>query len=346
MFMKIHLNKLLILGAAALLVVSCKKDETRAVVKAGTAPALSASNLTLTLTKATENASPTTFTYTPPDFGYQAAATYTLQFAKPGTNFANPYSLQLLDNKTDQALTGKALNIAALNAGLDTLSSQPVQVRLKADIGSGRAPVYSNVITLNVKPYSLNAYLYVPGDYQGWDPGSAPKIVSINSSGNYEGFVNIIQTGYLGFKLTDAPDWNHGIFGDANSSGTSGTIASPGSDIKIPSGGYYKINASFNTNSYSATKVAFSIIGDLTGWGSDLDMTYNATTQVWTATVNFPSTPGQFKFRANHDWGINYGDDGANGTPDLNGGNINGVAGSHVVTLDLHVPGAYTFSIQ
>jgi hypothetical protein len=345
--MKNFLSTFLKVGVLALLVWSCKKDETRAVVKAGTAPALSSSGTNFTLTKATENNTAVTFTFTPSDFGYQAAVAYTLQFAKPGTNFTAPYNVQFLDNKTTQALTVKQLNIAALNAGLDTSSSQPVQVRLKADIGSGKAAVYSNVLTLNVKPYSLNAFLYMPGDYQGWDPGSAPRLISINSTGKFDGYINITP-GTLGFKFTDAPDWNHGIFGDVASNGTSGQIASPGNDFKVPTVGYYKIHVDLTSNpgTWTATKTTWSIIGDLTSWGSDLDMTYDATAKVWKATVTFPSSPGEYKFRANHDWGLNYGDDGLNGSLEEGGHNLVGLTGTHTVTLDLHVPGAYTYSIQ
>jgi hypothetical protein len=344
--MKSYLKNLLIFGVASVSFFSCKKETTLAIAGTGTAPVLTVTPTSFVLTKATENNSPATFTYTASDFGYKAAVTYTLQFAKPGTNFASPYNLQLQGTSTSQALLGKALNIAVLNAGLDTVSQQPVQVRLKADIGSGQTPVYSNVVTLNVKPYSLNAYLYVPGDYQGWDPSSAPKIISINSSGNYEGYVNINLTGYPGFKFTDAPDWAHGIFGDAAGNGTSGNISSPGNDIKISVGGYYKINVSLNTNTYTLKTTTWSIIGDLTGWGSDIDMTYNPTTKVWTGSATFPANPGGFKFRANHDWGLNYGDDGANLSLEQNGANINGVSGTHTITLDLSVPGAYKYSIQ
>jgi hypothetical protein len=345
--MKNILNTFLKVGVLSLLVWSCKKDETRAIVNAGTAPGLASSGTTFTLTKAAENNTAVTFTITPANFGYEAAVAYTLQFAKPGTNFAAPYNIQLPDNKTTQTLSVKQLNIAALNAGLDTNSAQPVQVRLKADIGSGRAALYSTPLSFTVKPYSLNAFMYVPGDYQGWDPGSAPRLISINSTGKFDGYINI-TAGSLEFKVTDAPDWNHGIFGDAATSGTSGQIASPGNNFKVATPGYYKFHADLTSNpgTWSATKTSWSIIGDLTGWGSDLDMTYNPATQVWTGTVTFPSTPGQFKFRANHDWGLNYGDSNGDSILEDGGGNINGLSGTHTVTLDLHVPGAYKYTIQ
>jgi hypothetical protein len=43
---------------------------------------------------------------------------------------------------------------------------------------------------------------------------------------------------------------------------------------------------------------------------------------------------GEIKFRANSDWAINYGDDGANGTLDAGGANIAVTAGVYDVQLD------------
>src|SRR5205085_7210780 len=95
---------------------------------------------------------------------------------------------------------------------------------------------------------------------------------------------------------------------------------------------------------WSVTKTIWSMIGDFNGWSADAAMTYNTTTKVWTGTLT-ASAAGQFKFRANADWGLNFGDDGANGSLEYNGANINVTAGTHTVTLDLHIPGNYTYTI-
>jgi hypothetical protein len=74
-------------------------------------------------------------------------------------------------------------------------------------------------------------------------------------------------------------------------------------------------------------------------------MTYNAGTKLWTVTTN--CVAGEFKFRANSDWGINFGDTGADLTLEYDGANIAvGTAGSRTITLDLRVPGNYTYTIQ
>src|SRR6476620_8867824 len=80
---------------------------------------------------------------------------------------------------------------------------------------------------------------------------------------------------------------------------------------------------------------------------NDVPMTYDVTNSIWTITTTFNA--GNFKFRANSDWSDgtnNFGDDGADLSLEYGGANITVPAGTHTVTLDLHVPGNYTYSIQ
>lgn len=341
--MKPSLKITALLFISSFLLWSCEKEETKAVFQNGTAPTLSVSPTTAVLTKAAENNTAMTFTFTPASFGYKAAISYTLQFAKPGNNFVTIGTIGFPDNNTTQTVTVKALNIAALNAGLDTLSSQALQVRLKADVGSGQTPVYSNVVALNIKPYSLNAFLYVPGDYQGWNPGAAPKLISINSTGAFEGFVNI-TAGTLAFKFTSDPDWNHTNYG----SGGAGVLSTSGGDLTVPSAGYYLFKPNLNNLTWTATRTTWSIIGDgAAGWSTDVQMTYDAVNKVWKVTTNL-TNGAEIKFRANNDWAVNFGDDGANGSLEYGGANIrvSVPSGSHTVTLNLSAPGSYTYQIQ
>ena len=74
-------------------------------------------------------------------------------------------------------------------------------------------------------------------------------------------------------------------------------------------------------------------------------MTYDDNTKKWSATVDI-AADGEFKFRANHDWGLNYGDTGADGTLNEGGDNLKITAGTHTIILDLHNPGYYYFTIK
>ena len=81
-------------------------------------------------------------------------------------------------------------------------------------------------------------------------------------------------------------------------------------------------------------------------------MTYDANNKVWKATIT-TATGDQFKFRANHDWGLNLGESGGKGRLAVNGDNLGDAsknfavpAGSHNISLYLNNSGYYTYLIQ
>ena len=80
-------------------------------------------------------------------------------------------------------------------------------------------------------------------------------------------------------------------------------------------------------------------------------MGYDANSHSFSATI-ITVAGDQFKFRANNDWGLNYGDPGK-GSLEVNGSNIGDPAhsgaiapGTHTVTLFLNNPGYFTYMIQ
>ncbi len=58
---------------------------------------------------------------------------------------------------------------------------------------------------------------------------------------------------------------------------------------------------------YSVTLTTWGVIGDATpgGWGSQTNMTYNATSKNFSLGIHLVS--GGFKFRATRTWSVNYG---------------------------------------
>lgn len=76
------------------------------------------------------------------------------------------------------------------------------------------------------------------------------------------------------------------------------------------------------------------------GWpgdppATDAIMTYDCDTKTYKITRTL--TAGEFKFRKNRGWAINFGDDGADGTLDSGGKNIAvATTGVYTVTLDLN----------
>lgn len=337
-------------GLAVFLLSSCKKDITETVMKQGVPPVLTASPATIVLTAAVAADTVETLSWTASDYGFHAAVSYTVQIAKAGTNFGSPKEVSM-GALTKLKYTGSELNQVALLQGLAPGSAGQLDVRVKSTLTDSLV-IFSEKITLTVTPYKViinYPSLWVPGDYQGWDAASAEKISSKLGNGIYEGYVNI-PGGTLQFKYTSEANWDHIIYGWAtstvNGNNVTGTFNTTGGNLFVPSAGYYLLKGNTNDNSWSGTKITgWGVIGDFNSWGGDVVMTYSTATKVWTATVN-AAAAGGFKFRANGGWDINFGDTGGDLGLDYNGDNIALTPGSHVVTLDLSVPGNYSYKIQ
>lgn len=346
--MKSIIKPVLYITALAWLFAACKKDLPVITLDTSNAtePALTATESNLVLLEARQNNTAVIFNWTKPEFNFPASFVHTLQFAKAGTNFASPVN-ESIGTELKKIYTEKAFNALMLSVGLKAGQAGDIQVRVRSVMNDSVAPLYSNTHAMNVTPYSLEQFLYVPGDHQGWSPSTASIIRSPEKNNKYEGYV-YFGSGSLQFKFTDAPDWANGIFGDANASGTSGNIVSPGENFKVASTGYWKINADFVAKIWTSAKTDWGLIGSATpdGWNSDQDMTWDATNNVMTITLNL--TAGEIKFRANDAWDINFGDDGANGSLEYGEDNIAiASAGNYTITLDLKGGGGkYTYTVK
>ncbi|MBE9585555.1 SusE domain-containing protein [Mucilaginibacter sp. JRF] len=332
--MKTLYKKLLALGCAGMLIISaCKKDENRAVLssnaKGGT---ISASASTLVLEKATETENVITLNFTEPEFGFSAAATNTLQLAISGTNFAPAKEVELEGKVKSLTYTGLDFNSLLLALNLPFDSPTEVELRVKSELNSTVAPVYSNVLKLTVTPYPLISWVYVPGNYQGWNPATADSLISATGNGVYKGTIYFpVDAGAnYEFKITPAKNWNSS-YGDAGG----GSVSTGGGNFKAPAAGSYQITLDLNTNTIEMAKDSWGVIGDATpgGWDADTDMIYNNGNNTWSITVNLVG--GKFfKFRYNDDWGVNLG-----GTPSAltqGGADINvATSGSYRIVLDV-----------
>ncbi|NOR88489.1 MAG: SusF/SusE family outer membrane protein [Bacteroidales bacterium] len=191
--------------------------------------------------------------------------------------------------------------------------------------------------TVNPAGVSFNV-LYVPGAHQGWDPANESTVVYDGiGDGNYEGYLYFPDAANE-FKFTNGPTWDEN-YGD---DGADGTLDNGGANIVGGDAGYYKLNVDFNALTYTAVFTDWGLIGDATGsWDDDQNMTYDVDNDVWTITLDL--IVGEFKFRANDAWDLNYGDEG--GVLVHNGPNI-AVAedGSYTITMNLGTP-PYSYTI-
>jgi len=323
--MKSIFLKSMALSLIALSLWSCKKDETRAVATAGTSGSLQTSATSVVLDKSKLTSTVVTFTLSDANFGYQAAVSNTLQIAVKGTNFAAPKEAILDAKATTKAYNGLDFNNLLLALGIPTTANTDVEVRIKSSISAGTAPAYSNVVTISARPFPLTAWIYVPGNYQGWNPATADSLISATGNGVYTG---VIAFDGAAFKLTPAKNWNVS-YGDAGG----GKISTTGGDISSISVGAKQVVADLNANTITITPLVWSIIGNAvpgSNWSVDTDMKFiNDGKNSWTITT--PLTAGELKFRLNHDWGTSIGDGAGNV--------VIAAAGTYKLTLTLNADG-------
>jgi hypothetical protein len=317
------------------------------------------------LTQANQNNNAGTFTWTASDFGYKAAVTYSIQFAKAGTNFT-PLSSMNVGKVLSYTITVKDLNANMQDIISDGVATQ-VQARIKADVGSGVAPIYSNPVTMTITSYlDLITYTWpdainIAGNGQNpqWDPPTSPQIVRVKNGGyadannpnRYEGYI-VFNSATPEFKMVKGNNWGAGDFGSAGP----GLLGNGGPNLTLPSGGpgvtgLYRIRANTTTMTWSYDKInTWGIIGSATplGWNASTAMTFVPSNGSWTITTDLVA--GELKFRANNDWAINFGDNtnpAADNRPDYDGANIQvASAGNYTITLNIGIGGNYAYKLR
>lgn len=356
------INKLLGLCILLVLFNGCKKEPNLTVMEeVAFTSELTSSVDHVALSEDNASSSVIDFTWSQVTYPVDAPVTYSIQIDVPedtiGTSgWANAINIEVGEDVITKSMLGEELNTIALDLGLKDGESGVLVVRANSFLDRFS---YSKPLTINVTPYKVFTgfpSLYVPGDYQGYDPAAAPRIVSVNSNDLYEGYIYIPAGGTNQFKLTAQPAWEPMAYGD----GGNGVLIEAnyaGGNFTAPSDGYYNLTADLNTMSYTVTKTTWSIIGDATpgGWDSDTQMTYDPVKKVWEVTADMLSA-GSFKFRANNAWVIDFGVNNDNKlvyadhpvlgyTPDLNNLTVPS-AGNYTITLDLQDAGNYKFVLK
>ncbi|HET9570375.1 MAG TPA: SusE domain-containing protein [Bacteroidales bacterium] len=342
-------NFLLTLMIGATL-MACDNRELATVADTITPPVMDAAPVaSLTMTEAQKD-STLTFSWQAPNYGYDAAVSYTLKMDIAGAAFANAVDIATVTT-TSADVTYDKINTALLTlGGLDGVASN-VQIKVVAKV-TGLTPekISSDSVAMTLTPYEViivYPHLNLPGSFQPYGAGAWTgagtdynRIYSLKSDDVYEGYVNMVRDGdpanYVEFKFTKV-DWGNGEY---SYSSAGKLVAGGGGNVSLATGGYYKVNADLVALTYSVTKITrWGVIGSATtgGWDSDQAMTYDAATNKWTATLAL--SVGKIKFRANNGWDINYGDDGADLKLNAGGADIDvSVAGTYTITLDLVGP--------
>jgi hypothetical protein len=151
--MKKIVKSIFVIAIAGLIFTSCEDEQDLKFIK----PAESFSIITpltgdgIVLNETTPNNPGITITWTEADFSTPTEVQYAIELAPVGSDFSNA---QVLATTTNEfiSIQSSQLNFAALVAGATPFVQSPVDIRIKATVGSSD-PAYSNTITYLVTPY-------------------------------------------------------------------------------------------------------------------------------------------------------------------------------------------------
>ena len=206
--------------------------------------------------------------------------------------------------------------------------------------GSYKIGLDLNNMTYSIENFSLGI---VGGAYNNW--GATPDFMLEYDpySDVFRGLVTLID-GEMKFRLNN--DWGNNWGDDGND----GTLDPGGANIVVTAGTYF---ATVNMNDLSYTLEPVENVWGLVGgayndWGATADAQFKRDwskpfNDVW-ILENVTLIDGEYKFRANNDWGTNYGDSDGDGVLELNGGNLNTTAGTYSFVLDFSNPDAPTYT--
>lgn len=321
----------LFIALVGLFIISCERDITEPTISSNPArPELA--DLSLNVQFNVNNTdSLIKFSWSEADFGFPASITYTVQLS-PTSDFSENVANLITTQELSGTVRVGDINTLILSWNYSIGTSVTVYYRVAASVSPYVDTVYSEIKSTSFTPYDavINyPVIYVPGSYQGWSPGAENgRLYSYGFNSLYQGIIRLKDgtNPTTEFKITLNPNWNGPNYG--------GTLTQSGnnySGILDPSGNNYVVNAgtySFNVNvnalTISLTKTDdWGIIGSAVppyDWSKDVDMFYNGQRKMWEITADFKA--GEFKFRANDDWSLNYGDNGADGTLEAGGANI------------------------
>jgi hypothetical protein len=155
--------------------------------------------------------------------------------------------------------------------------------------------------TWSATPVGFNEFIYEIGNESGW---SEPHPLHGNGLGQYGAIIWL--DGEFKFK-PNADNWD-GDWEKASGDVNGGTLtADGGPNMDGVAAGFYYVQVDLKEMTYKITPVnSISIIGSVRGsWDTDVDMTYNENFKCWEARETLNA--GEFKFRLNHDWAVNWG---------------------------------------
>lgn len=257
---------------------SCKKDESMVTITEATNPVLKSNvtdGSTIALKIADKDLTALKLSWTNPDYKFTTGisthtVTYTIEIDTTGSNFTNPsrakviVSADLAKDITVGDLNRYIVNDARLLAGME----HNIEVRVVATIGTGGAPLASNVFKYKMTPYEIlkialpaSGKLYLVGSATpgGWNNPVPVPSQEFSKVGNTFELTVTLSGGGSYLLLPVNGDWSDKYGGIGSSNNSNNTITDDfkrgGSDLLAPAvSGIYKITVDFKEGRFKLEK--------------------------------------------------------------------------------------------
>ncbi len=206
---------------------------------------------------------------------------------------------------------------------------------------------YKITLNFNDNTYSIESFsLGIVGSaYNNW--GATPDFMLEYDqySDVFRGIVTLLD-GEMKFRMNN--DWAVN-YGD---DGTDGTLEEGSANITTTAGNYI-VTVDLNNKTYTLEQIdnIWGLVGGAyNDWGATPDAQF---TRDWSRPFDdiwilrdVTLIDGEYKFRSNNDWAINYGDNGGDGVLEEGGANLSTTAGTFTFVLDFSDPANPTYTKQ
>ncbi|MFQ3182065.1 MAG: hypothetical protein ACI9Z4_001666, partial [Polaribacter sp.] len=197
-------------------------------------------------------------------------------------------------------------------------------------------------LTYTIETFSIGI---IGSAYNDWGATPDFDLKYDSYSDQFRGIVKL-EDGEMKFRTNN--DWGTN-YGDT---GLNGVLDLAGDNI-VTTAGRYIVTVNLNDFSYSLEPIAhiWGIVGSAyNDWGATPDALFSRdwsqpTDDIWILN-NVTLLDGEYKFRSNEAWALNYGDTDADGTLDDGGDNIISTAGTYSFVLDFSDPTNPTYTIN
>jgi len=206
---------------------------------------------------------------------------------------------------------------------------------------------YKILINLTDLTYTIESFSIgiVGSAFNDWGATPDFSLTYDSYSDQFRGIVKLLD-GEMKFRMNN--DWGTN-YGDT---GVDGVLDLNGDNI-VTTAGRYIVSVNLNDLSYTLEPIEniWGIVGSAyNDWGGTPDALFTRdwsqpSDDIWVLN-NVTLLDGEYKFRSNEAWALNYGDDGADGTLDNGGANIIAIAGTYSFVLDFSDAANPTYTIN